>query len=65
MEDISKIMEFSGSQFKHDLKGTYDVNLRLESAVLRSLTCAFCVALNWALSWSRRVNSLLSATSLA
>ena len=34
---------------------TYDVSLRFESAALRSLICAFCVARNWILSWSRNV----------
>jgi len=64
MEDVSGIPVFSMPKARHGMRKTHEVNLRLESAALRSLTCAFCVALNWVLSWSRRVNNLLSATSL-
>lgn len=42
---------------------TYEVKRRFESAALRSLTWACCVALNWTLSWSLSVYRRRSACS--
>ena len=45
MEDVSEIPEFSTSKVNGNTTRTHEVNLLLESAALRSLTCAFWVAL--------------------